>query len=923
MRRGFLFFTVIAIILCVPVSAYNWSTNPGDGSPGNPYQISTPEQLNAIGLDTNLLDKCFILTADIDMSAYTGTQYNIIGKYIAGITYTPFTGTFDGNGYVVSGLTYTTVSQYDQSVGMFGYISDAIIKNLGLENVNISSEHNCAGGLIGYQYESTIIGCYTTGLVRSSYVINSYPQGAGGLVGDQSLGEIIDCYSTASVTSPKFAGGLVGYAQSGTITDSYAKGTVVSGAYAGGSAGRTFKSTITSCYSSSIVSVPSASSTIQVGGLIGSDSHGSIRKCFSNGEVTAFSDYIAFAGGLTGMTHTGTIADCYSTASVTATSITSIVRAGGLIGYLYTAHEADRSFLDRCYSAGRVTVSAPRPDNGGLVGTAVRAVVSNCFWDIQTSGRTTSDVGIGKTTAQMQNRSTFAGWDFDTVWVMDGCPVLQWQISPLQPLIDAAADGDVIVVEPGVYEGRLHFKGKHITLTSIDPADPNVVAATVLRGRGMGSVVTFKGTENETCVLEGFTITGGYTTIKGGGINGNQCLATVRRCRIRNNIADGCAGGGIWGIYGLIEACVIRDNHAANGGGIAKCDGLVKNTLIYGNTASMWGQAVNNCDGTIQNCTIVGADVLDEGLISNCDGLIDSSILHCDSGAIFANCTAVTQYCCWPEAAGEGDIDVDPLFVDPNTANTCDFSLLSDSFCINAGNPNYIPEPGETDLNGNARLYGLRVDIGCYEFPNTTPAANAGEDVTAYAWIDGLAEVSLDGSGSYDADGDVLEYFWFNDANEVIAEGAEPAVVLPVGEHVISLIVNDGIEDSEPDSCVVTVIAAEETTGRVLPRSINLKSRRGRIIGQLEFAGAERPELDAGQKMLLLTELSQIEAVQQDLVYSDAASVWYLVAIFDAADVLDNLPVGDEVQITLVSRLESGPWVYGVDTVKVKDKAGK
>jgi hypothetical protein len=107
---------------------------------------------------------------------------------------------------------------------------------------------------------------------------------------------------------------------------------------------------------------------------------------------------------------------------------------------------------------------------------------------------------------------------------------------------------------------------------------------------------------------------------------------------------------------------------------------------------------------------------------------------------------------------------------------------------------------------------------------NTPPVSDAGDDQTVCALIDGHADVRLDGTGSYDADGDELEYTWY-DGNELIATGAEPNVMLPVGEHVIDLIVNDGIEDSEPNSCIVTVIQASRVPMNLTPRTLNCRSQ--------------------------------------------------------------------------------------------------
>jgi hypothetical protein len=120
----------------------------------------------------------------------------------------------------------------------------------------------------------------------------------------------------------------------------------------------------------------------------------------------------------------------------------------------------------------------------------------------------------------------------------------------IQEAIDMALEGNTVIVSPGVYHENINFGGKNVTLTSIDPTDMDIVSSTTIRGLGNDSVVTFGSIEDETCVLTGFTITGGYTTVKGAGINGNESQATVSHCMIRNNFADECAGGGIWGIHG-------------------------------------------------------------------------------------------------------------------------------------------------------------------------------------------------------------------------------------------------------------------------------------------------------------------------------------------------------------------------------------
>ncbi|HED24817.1 MAG TPA: hypothetical protein ENN91_06800, partial [Firmicutes bacterium] len=81
------------------------------------------------------------------------------------------------------------------------------------------------------------------------------------------------------------------------------------------------------------------------------------------------------------------------------------------------------------------------------------------------------------------------------------------QYSTIQEAIDAAEDGDEIVVQVGVYRENIDFRGKDIILRSTDPDDPKVVSETIIDGGGSGTVVSFRSGETEGAVLNGFTIT--------------------------------------------------------------------------------------------------------------------------------------------------------------------------------------------------------------------------------------------------------------------------------------------------------------------------------------------------------------------------------------------------------------------------------
>ncbi len=120
----------------------------------------------------------------------------------------------------------------------------------------------------------------------------------------------------------------------------------------------------------------------------------------------------------------------------------------------------------------------------------------------------------------------------------------------IQAGISAALPGDVVWVNRGVYNENIDFLGKPITVTSIDPLNPAVVASTVIDGGGNGSVVKFVSGESNDSVLTGFTIQNGTGTLidgvtYGGGIYcGIGCSPTIRHNIIINCTAD--VGGAIY-----------------------------------------------------------------------------------------------------------------------------------------------------------------------------------------------------------------------------------------------------------------------------------------------------------------------------------------------------------------------------------------
>ena len=163
------------------------------------YSISTAEELAKLARMTNnykIDTNCeFVLANDIDLSAYsTGEGWTPIGIS------NEFPAPFDGNGYVISNLYINTPSII--RVGLFGWCISAEIKNVGLENVDVTGDYE-VGGLMGRGCDVTISNSYVTGSVSGTGNV-------GGLIGYGYFSHIDNCTVFADVTGTTSVGGLVG-----------------------------------------------------------------------------------------------------------------------------------------------------------------------------------------------------------------------------------------------------------------------------------------------------------------------------------------------------------------------------------------------------------------------------------------------------------------------------------------------------------------------------------------------------------------------------------------------------------------------------------------------------------------------------------------------------------------------------------------
>lgn len=268
--------------------------------------------------------------------------------------------------------------------------------------------------------------------------------------------------------------------------------------------------------------------------------------------------------------------------------------------------------------------------------------------------------------------------------------------------IKDADPGDQIVVHLGIYREGVDFGGKNLVLRSANPNDPAVVAATIIEGSNQAAA--FSGGEGPECVLAGFTLTRASR-----GIYCSGASPRIRDCRIVENKGPGIK---LWNQSSpVISNCLIAGN---TGAGIDMSPTVAGRFVKY-----------NHAD--IASCTII--DNKEHGVYGSIP-TIASSIVYGNGankgGVQIEAYSPVVVYSDvqggWP---GSGNISDDPNLVTPghwvpgqNPGEVWvpgDCHLRAKSPCINAGDPGIAAAPGETDMDGEPRVMGGRIDMGSDE----------------------------------------------------------------------------------------------------------------------------------------------------------------------------------------------------------------
>ncbi len=646
-RSSFSLIILLSMLMMLPLAAQLHGFAGGSGTAEDPYQVETAAQLDQVRnyLGEQNADKHFLLVADIDLyeatreggvyenptettgdeedydptisygrgqvvlsggSKYISLQNSNQGNSIHNTDYwnryesygwepiahsweSMFTGRFDGNGHIISGMRLNR--PFSAAVGLFGIIGETgVVENIVLEEVSIVG-NNGLGALAG-ESAGEIRNVHASGSVRAIFKWDRC--NAGGLVGD-SKGYVGHSSFSGTVSGVRNIGGLVGsnytvFEEPATVEFSHADAQVFGDYYA-------------------------------IGGLVGYNAWGSVvRNSYSKGNVGG----AASVGGLVGANHLEcTVENSYSMADVVGE-----VGVGGLAG------ANDYSQIINSYSVGSVT---GQDGVGGLVGIwqyeFIEEHIINSYWNTETSGQEVSFGGEGRTTAEMthpHDPDTYSSWDFAAVWladtdgtVNDGYPYLATgEDADFAGGAGTEADPFLVATAEHLANVALHLSAHYLQINNIVAAEEIVIAMSysedffngVYDGGGyritlMDNDFSLFGQVGEDGVLKNIDLVSEEEMF--GASLAHQNMGRIENCHSSADVSDFHLAGGL---VSQNEGAIIGSSTSGNVRAMDMSGGLV---------------AVNYEGGLIENCHATGdvgvVRMQGGGLVGQNSGIIRDS----------------------------------------------------------------------------------------------------------------------------------------------------------------------------------------------------------------------------------------------------------------------------------------------------------
>ncbi len=609
-------FTAVVVGMCVSFApGYDWSTNPGDGSMENPYQISTPEQLIAVPQGGNRADHYYVLVNDIVFDPNNPAHRGSSGL-------PKIQCQFDGAGFAVRNLTLQTTTPHN-AVGLFSHVQHpGRVKNLRIENasIEIGAPAEYVGILCGHA-EGDIVNCSVEGTLSGPM---AYGGGICGQAGSAFGIEI--AYCAANVTFDPVdgvVGGICGRAFNVNLHRNRAICRIVGGISGGGICGRatghmqirfceaelffttdriasevggicgyfdlqSFKHGLEGC--SAVVDIVSQSRLSYAGGMCGiiygpATQSSTITRSSARGKIDGRA--LEDVGGFVGY-NGGTISDSYAQVDIVGDAMYNV---GGFIGRNWGMPSSS-------YCAGEVQFNSPYPADWYKVAEFCgmpAGFFEACYWDIQKCDLNSEPpAGLtGLTTEQMQTRATYeqAGWDFDDepVWgIRAGCyPHLVFKTfsggsgRPDDPFLIASAEDLIELGQSPRYYSDCFAQTNDIDLSEYVFTDSVIAPGQVRGDNSYAADATFFGTfDGRGYRIENLTIHNPLAESNSIGLFGRMFRAIVRNVSLENvtiNVSGGDVGlksiGGLLGHgSGLIQRCRVTGTVNA---GEARAGGIV------------------------------------------------------------------------------------------------------------------------------------------------------------------------------------------------------------------------------------------------------------------------------------------------------------------------------------------------------------
>jgi hypothetical protein len=615
MQRTIKILTILAAMIIT--AGQTWADEPslltgnGEGTSDNPYQISSYAALKEFASLVNGTDRYAesanhsayaILTTDIVCKNDPNDEGYATDWVPIGNDTHPYTGTFDGKGHSITGLSNTGIAEVANSdyQGLFGYVgSGGVVKKVTLEYASITGKES-VGGIVGYN-QGTVSDCHV-GSGVTIRIVQSNSSRIGGIVGSSYNGTVIDCTSAASFTMAANLGqcgefgGIVGLASNSTVSNCLYLGDQIGGNYGVGAiVGNNYKTgdtdaIVSNCFFTSTTFTGKDNETLSnANSAVGSNNWGTVTNCGLAYAVT-LGNGVTFSS----TENTNTVGVKYDG------KFYAPENAQVALTYTGTAPEGKTFYAISVKAADNSSANVTESNSDYMFYMPAKNVTATAVFKAYLTG-----VSYVDPTAEEPNKQTAEG---TKVWVLDGTEaelIAGWYVCNIENLnytstIKLIGDVNLILADGktmniGTSESRI--SGHGIEYSNYD----NGQSLTIYGQSGGTGALNVYVTSNRTAIAaRNVTINGGQVTATDAAcdifaidnviINGGQVTATGSVNGIGINAYTGDIVLGWTNTTDFIEASSFKCENSNTSGKVVKtADGKVLQFTDGDNTMKLIG----------------------------------------------------------------------------------------------------------------------------------------------------------------------------------------------------------------------------------------------------------------------------------------------------------------------------------------------